>query len=241
MKFIPLWALLNLPVVLAFNPDYAVSTTPPYLVYLKSDYLPCAGALIHPLWVITAAHCNLPKLRVVLGITIPADLTESHVQVIDYEKLIYHPQFSVTSIEYDIMLIKLQREVELNDYVKPVNLPYQPVPVNSMCNVSTWSYNICDMYKEPDLLQSVDISVISQAECRNAYKTYHIRDNMLCVGIVPGRRQPCREVSAALAICNGTLQGILSFADGCVLRADVGIYAKIFNYITWIENVIQNN
>ncbi|XP_004046401.1 serine protease 58 isoform X2 [Gorilla gorilla gorilla] len=241
MKFILLWALLNLTVALAFNPDYTVSSTPPYLVYLKSDYLPCAGVLIHPLWVITAAHCNLPKLRVILGVTIPADSNEKHLQVIGYEKMIHHPHFSVTSIDHDIMLIKLKTEAELNDYVKLANLPYQTLSENTMCSVSTWSYNVCDIYKEPDSLQTVNISVISKPQCRDAYKTYNITENMLCVGIVPGRRQPCKEVSAAPAICNGMLQGILSFADGCVLRADVGIYAKIFYYTPWIENVIQNN
>jgi hypothetical protein len=93
---------------------------------------------------------------------------------------------------------------------------------------------------------------------------------MICVGIVPGRRQPCKvthssgftvpilflfsfarkmtwfslswqEVSAAPAVCDGTLFGILSYADGCVLRADVGIYTSIFHYIEWIEHTIQNN
>uniref|UniRef100_A0A2K5IPM0 Peptidase S1 domain-containing protein n=2 Tax=Colobus angolensis palliatus TaxID=336983 RepID=A0A2K5IPM0_COLAP len=233
--------MLLFPVALAFNPDYTVSSTPPYLVYLKSDYLPCAGVLIHPLWVITAAHCNLPKLRVILGVTIPADSSENHLQVIGYEKMIHHPRFSITSIDHDIMLIKLKTEAELNDYVKLANLPYQTISENTMCSVSTWSYNVCDIYKEPDSLQTVNISVISKPQCRDAYQTHNIKENMLCVGIVPGRRQPCKEVSAAPAICNGILQGILSFADGCVLRADVGIYAKIFYYIPWIENVIQNN
>ena len=52
---------------------------------------------------------------------------------------------------------------------------------------------------------------------------------------------PWQEVTAAPAVCNGILQGILTFADGCVLRADVGIYTRIFNYIPWIENTIRNN
>lgn len=52
---------------------------------------------------------------------------------------------------------------------------------------------------------------------------------------------PWQEVTAAPAVCNGILQGILTFADGCVLRADVGIYTRIINYIPWIENTIRNN
>lgn len=241
MKFIFLWALLNLPVALNFDPDYKDAITPPYMVFLKSDYLPCVGVLIHPLWVLTAAHCNLPKLLLILGVTKPSDTKEKHLQVVGYQKMIHHPQFSVTSIEHNLMLIKLKSYIELNDYVKLASLPKEPAAENTVCTVSTWAYNMCDLYKDPDSLQNVNISVISQSQCHAAYKTYNIRESMMCVGIVPGRRQPCKEVTAAPAICNGILQGILTFADGCVLRADVGIYTRIFNYMSWIENTIRKN
>ncbi|XP_047416357.1 serine protease 58 [Sciurus carolinensis] len=241
MKLIFVWALLHLSGAFAYNPDYTNGITPSYLVYLKSEYLPCTGALIHPLWVITAAHCNLPRLQVVLGITNPSDQKERNVQVVGYEKIIHHPYFSISSIQYDLMLIKLKRVIELNNYVKLVELPNQPVPVNTMCMVTTWGYNLCDISKEPDSLQNVNISVISGKDCQEGYKTQNIKQTMFCVGIVPGRRLPCREVSAAPAVCNGVLHGILSFADGCILRADVGIYASIFHYMSWIQNTIQNN
>ncbi|XP_007950941.1 serine protease 58 [Orycteropus afer afer] len=242
MKFILLWALLNLPGALAFNPDSRNGhQPPPYLVYLKSDYLPCTGALVHPLWVITAAHCNLPKLKVVLGATNPGDPNEKHVQVVNYEKVIRHPYFTVTSIEYDLMLIKLEREVHLNDYVQLVSLPHHDVPEHTTCTVSTWAYSLHSIARDPDSMQKVNINLVPQGQCQDTYRTHHIQDSMLCLGIVPGRRLPCKEVTAAPAVCNGTLHGILAFADGCVLRADVGIYTRIFSYMTWIQHVIQNS
>ncbi|XP_042129056.1 serine protease 58 isoform X2 [Peromyscus maniculatus bairdii] len=241
MKFVFLSILSTLLGTFAYNPDHIAGPTPPYLVYLKSDYLPCTGVLIHPLWVITAAHCNLPKLRVILGVTNPADVTEEHVEVTSSEKIIHHPYFSISSISYDLMLIKLKRRIRPSNYIKMAELPQHVIPVNTMCSVSTWAYNLCDTTKDPDSLQTVNISIISKAECRSAYKAYEIKENMICVGIVPGRRLPCKEVSAAPAVCNGVLYGILSYADGCVLRADVGIYASIFHYMPWIEETIKNN
>uniref|UniRef100_H0W2P5 Serine protease 58 n=1 Tax=Cavia porcellus TaxID=10141 RepID=H0W2P5_CAVPO len=225
----------------AFDSDSIGDVVPPYLAYLKSDYLPCTGALIHPLWVITAAHCNLPRLQIALGITNPSNISEGNVQVVGYNKIIHHPQFLVSSIDNDLMLIKLSKLVELNNYVKVVNLPSSPAFEDMMCDVSTWAYNLCDATKDPDSVQNVEVSVISKTACQVGYPGYKIKNSMICVGIVPGRRLPCKEVSAASAVCKGVLHGILSYADGCILRADVGIYSNIFHYLPWIKNTIRNN
>lgn len=81
----------------------------------------------------------------ILGITNPADTTEHDVEVSDYEKMFRHPYFSVSSISYDLMLIKLRRGIKHSFYAKAVKLPQHTVPVNAMCSVSTWAYNLCDV------------------------------------------------------------------------------------------------
>ncbi|XP_016060540.1 PREDICTED: serine protease 58 [Miniopterus natalensis] len=241
MKFILSWVILNLPCVLAYDPDYPHGTSPPYLVYLKSDYFPCTGVLIHPLWVITAASCNLLNVKVMLGITNPSKVTEQNVEVVGLVKMINHPDFLITSIENNLMLIKLKKYIFVKDYVKVVSLPEAPATEDTMCTVSTWAYNLCDISSDPDSPQSVNVSVISAAACSKAYRTRSVTGHMLCLGIVPGRRQPCKEVRAAPAVCDGVLQGIVTFADGCILRADVGIYTKIYDYVPWIQDTILQN
>ena len=80
----------------------------------------------------------------ILGITNPADATEENVTVTGYEKMIRHPFFSISSISYDLMLIKLKKLVEPGSHIKTVALPQHIIPKNALCSVSTWAYNLCD-------------------------------------------------------------------------------------------------
>lgn len=81
----------------------------------------------------------------ILGITNPADPMERDVEVSDYEKIFHHPNFLVSSISHDLLLIKLKRRIKHSNYAKAVKLPQHIVSVNAMCSVSTWAYNLCDV------------------------------------------------------------------------------------------------
>lgn len=59
--------------------------------------------------------------------------------------MIHHPHFSITSIENNLMLIKVNRFIQLNNFVRLAGLPNGPAPEGTMCTVSTWAYNLCDV------------------------------------------------------------------------------------------------
>nr|XP_045367132.1 serine protease 58-like [Camelus bactrianus] len=83
-----------------------------YLLYLKSSNQSCMGTLIAPKWMITAAHRFLPDLQVILngGNQSFQDFTG---EILPYEKIIVHPNFTVTSPKNDLMLIKLSVPLHL--------------------------------------------------------------------------------------------------------------------------------
>lgn len=67
-------------------------------------------------------------LQVILGVTNPADATEENVMVTGYEKMIHHPYFSISSISYDLMLIKLKTLIAPRNHIKTVKLPQYVIP-----------------------------------------------------------------------------------------------------------------
>lgn len=49
---------------------------------------------------------------------------------------------------------------------------------------------------------------------------------------------PLQCDSGGPAVCNGELQGIVSWGIGCALQGYPGIYTKVCNYVDWIQETI---
>ncbi|XP_032068832.1 cationic trypsin-3-like [Thamnophis elegans] len=211
----------------------------PYQVSLYSGIHRCGGTIINNQWIVSAAHCNRSRIQVRLGehSLTKDDGSEQHIDPI---KIILHPKFNRRTFDNDIMLIKLSKPASLNSHVSAIRLPSSCPSTGAICLVSGWGNILSSGKHNPDLLQCLNIPVLSQSECIGSYPGA-ITNNMFCAGYLEGGKDSCQGDSGGPVVCNGELQGIVSWGYGCAQKGKPGVYTKVCNYISWIEQTLSSN
>jgi len=72
--------------------------------------------------------------------------------------------------------------------VAPIQLGGDFVMPGTIVTVSGWGAVSADTIKVPNLLRKVDIPVVSNNDCDEAYGSGSIADTMLCAGLEQGTR-----------------------------------------------------
>ncbi|XP_055521159.1 trypsin-like isoform X1 [Leucoraja erinacea] len=210
----------------------------PWIVSLNVGYHLCGGSLINSRWVVAAAHCDSSDIHVRLG-EHDITATEGSEQFIDSEMVIRHPKYDYYSQDNDIMLIKLSRPAAMNRNVVAIPLPVHCAQTGDMCLISGWG-DTMDTVVSGDQLQCLDAPVLSDADCSGSYPGM-ITDNMMCLGYLEGGRDACQGDSGGPVVCNGVLQGVVSWGYGCADRGHPGVYTRVCHYVSWINNTIAAN
>uniref|UniRef100_A0A3Q1HGT5 trypsin n=1 Tax=Acanthochromis polyacanthus TaxID=80966 RepID=A0A3Q1HGT5_9TELE len=213
----------------------------PYQVSLFTGYNYCGGILLSENWVLSAAHCR-PKSNVEIRLgehnIWETDGTEQHIMSAEF---IRHPDYDSRSQDSDIMLIRLSRPASLNSFVSPVVLPSKCASDGTMCQVSGWGSLRAsdDGSRYPDVLQCLEVPLLSDDTCFNAYP-FQITENMICAGYLEGGKDSCQGDSGGPLVCDGELQGVVSWGHGCALRKKPGVYTKVCNYVSWIKSTMAS-
>ncbi|XP_018587708.2 trypsin-1-like isoform X2 [Scleropages formosus] len=208
----------------------------PYQVSLNSGYHFCGGSLVNENWVVSAAHCYKSLIEVRLG-EHNIQQTENTEQVISSSSVIRYPYYDSWTIDNDIMLIKLSKPAAFDSYVQPVALPEGCAAAGTMCMVSGWGNT---MSSSDNKLQCLEIPILSQKECENAYPGM-ITSSMFCAGYLEGGKDSCQGDSGGPVVCDGVLQGVVSWGYGCAEKDHPGVYAKVCEFTQWLKDTMAAN
>lgn len=157
-----------------------------------------------------------------------------------------HPEFDPRTFEYDLALLRFYEPVHYRPNVIPICIPEgNDTYVGKFPTVTGWGR----LYEDgplPDTLQHVEVPVIANKDCETMYKRAgyieEIPSIFICAGLSKGQKDSCEGDSGGPLVIQKEgrweLIGIISWGIGCALPNQPGVYTRITEFSSWINQIV---